>query len=187
MGDVVALSGAVRRLASEIGKIASDLRLLQRTAGRNRRDQPASRPAGFVDHAGEGEPLGAGNGQSGLLSGPWLRCHDCRRRRSRPARAERHDAGHRVERAARVSILDARLDVSARPDDRGLEADAARCRELLDRSTAMATALSPYLGYAKTAELAKDVSSHRPSDPRAGARTAPARDASSTASCRSRR
>jgi aspartate ammonia-lyase len=37
----------------------------------------------------------------------------------------------------------------------GLEADAGRCRELLDRSTAVATALSPYLGYAATAEIAK--------------------------------
>jgi aspartate ammonia-lyase len=38
----------------------------------------------------------------------------------------------------------------------GIEADEARCRELLDRSTAVATALSPYLGYAKTAEIAKE-------------------------------
>jgi aspartate ammonia-lyase len=38
----------------------------------------------------------------------------------------------------------------------GIEADAARCRELLDRSTAMATALSPYIGYARTAEVAKE-------------------------------
>jgi aspartate ammonia-lyase len=38
----------------------------------------------------------------------------------------------------------------------GIEADEARCRELLDRSTAVATALSPYIGYAKTAELAKE-------------------------------
>jgi aspartate ammonia-lyase len=37
----------------------------------------------------------------------------------------------------------------------GIEADAERCRELLERSTAVATALSPYLGYAKTAEIAK--------------------------------
>jgi aspartate ammonia-lyase len=37
----------------------------------------------------------------------------------------------------------------------GIEADDERCRELLDRSTAVATALSPYLGYAKTAEIAK--------------------------------
>jgi aspartate ammonia-lyase len=38
----------------------------------------------------------------------------------------------------------------------GIVADEARARELLDRSTAVATALSPYLGYAKTAEIAKE-------------------------------
>jgi aspartate ammonia-lyase len=38
----------------------------------------------------------------------------------------------------------------------GLKADAERCRELLDRSTAVATALSPYIGYAATAEIAKE-------------------------------
>ena len=38
----------------------------------------------------------------------------------------------------------------------GIVADAARCRELLDRSTAVATALSPYIGYAATAEIAKE-------------------------------
>ena len=38
----------------------------------------------------------------------------------------------------------------------GIQADDARCRELLDRSTAVATALSPYIGYAKTAEIAKE-------------------------------
>jgi len=37
----------------------------------------------------------------------------------------------------------------------GITVDAERCRELLDRSTAVATALSPYIGYAKTAEIAK--------------------------------
>jgi len=38
----------------------------------------------------------------------------------------------------------------------GIGADAARCRELLDRSTAVATALSPWIGYAATAEIAKE-------------------------------
>jgi aspartate ammonia-lyase len=37
----------------------------------------------------------------------------------------------------------------------GIQADETRCRELLDRSTAVATALSPYIGYAETAEIAK--------------------------------
>ena len=38
----------------------------------------------------------------------------------------------------------------------GIDADPERCRELLDRSTAVATALSPYLGYAQTADIAKE-------------------------------
>ncbi len=37
----------------------------------------------------------------------------------------------------------------------GMTADVERSRELLDRSTATATALSPYIGYAATAEIAK--------------------------------
>jgi aspartate ammonia-lyase len=38
----------------------------------------------------------------------------------------------------------------------GIVADAERARELLDRSTAAATALSPYIGYAATAAIAKE-------------------------------
>jgi aspartate ammonia-lyase len=38
----------------------------------------------------------------------------------------------------------------------GITANDARARELLDRSTAAATALSPYIGYAATAEIAKE-------------------------------
>ena len=38
----------------------------------------------------------------------------------------------------------------------GITADAVRARELLDRSTAVATALSPHIGYAETAEIAKE-------------------------------
>jgi aspartate ammonia-lyase len=45
----------------------------------------------------------------------------------------------------------------------GIRADEARCRELLDRSTAVATALSPYIGYAATADIAKtSVNTGRP-------------------------
>jgi aspartate ammonia-lyase len=38
----------------------------------------------------------------------------------------------------------------------GIQPDEGRCRELMDRSTAVATALSPYVGYAVTAEVAKE-------------------------------
>jgi aspartate ammonia-lyase len=36
-----------------------------------------------------------------------------------------------------------------------IRADEEQCRFLLDRSTALATALSPYIGYSATAEIAK--------------------------------
>ena len=78
MGDVVAYSGAMRRLAIEVGKVASDLRLLSMgpragLAG----NHAAGGAAGFVDHAGQGESVGPRDGQSGLLSGDRLR-HDDR-------------------------------------------------------------------------------------------------------------
>ena len=54
-----------------------------------------------------------------------------------------------------VTILREALRVFTAKTIRGLQADEARARELLDRSTAAATALSPYIGYAATADLAK--------------------------------
>jgi len=53
-----------------------------------------------------------------------------------------------ILRAAMSTLADRTID--------GIAADEARARELLDRSTAMATALSPYIGYAATADVAKD-------------------------------
>ena len=39
---------------------------------------------------------------------------------------------------------------------RGIEADPARARRLLDESTALVTALSPLIGYARASELAQE-------------------------------
>jgi len=55
------------------------------------------------------------------------------------------------ESSERRALLRARL----RTID-GIVADESRARELLDRSTATATALSPHIGYAATAEIAKE-------------------------------
>jgi fumarate hydratase class II len=38
----------------------------------------------------------------------------------------------------------------------GIEADAARCRELTDRSLMLVTALTPYIGYDQAAAVAKE-------------------------------
>jgi aspartate ammonia-lyase len=76
MGDVLSYSGALRRLAVELSKIASDLRLLSMgpRAGLSEIVLPAVQPGSSIMPGGRG----------------------------RAARAERDDAGHRLERAARV-------------------------------------------------------------------------------------
>jgi argininosuccinate lyase len=54
-----------------------------------------------------------------------------------------------------IKILGNAMGVLDRRCVAGIQADDERCRELLDRSTAIATALSPYIGYAETADIAK--------------------------------
>src|SRR5690606_8358066 len=54
-----------------------------------------------------------------------------------------------------ITILGNAMGVFDRGCVAGIQADEERCRELLDRSTAIATALSPYIGYAETADIAK--------------------------------
>jgi aspartate ammonia-lyase len=54
-----------------------------------------------------------------------------------------------------VKILTSATTVLRLKTVQGIRADARRARELLDRSTALATALSPHIGYAATAEIAK--------------------------------
>jgi aspartate ammonia-lyase len=54
-----------------------------------------------------------------------------------------------------TTILGNAMRVLAERAVEGATADEERCRELLDRSTAVATALSTYIGYAQTAEIAK--------------------------------
>jgi aspartate ammonia-lyase len=54
------------------------------------------------------------------------------------------------------AILRAAIKVLRLRSVDGIVANKERARELLDRSTATATALSPYIGYAATAEIAKE-------------------------------
>jgi aspartate ammonia-lyase len=157
MGDVVSYSGAMRRLSVELGKVASDLRLLSMgpRAGISEITLPAVQPGSSI-MPGKVNPsipemvnqvcyqvMGcdvtvAAAGEAGQLELnvmmpviAWNTIH--------------------VSRMLRES-----MNVLRTRCVEGIEVDAARCRELLDRSTATATALSPYLGYAKTAEIAKE-------------------------------
>ena len=55
-----------------------------------------------------------------------------------------------------LSVLDDRLRQFAVECVAGIEADVERCRMLLEQSSAMATPLAPYIGYALAAAIAKE-------------------------------
>jgi aspartate ammonia-lyase len=156
MGDVVALSGAVRRLSVEAGKIASDLRLLSMgpRAGLAEVAMPAVQPGSSI-MPGKVNPSIAE-----MVNQVCYQVMGCDHTIAAAGEAGQLELNVMMPVIAwnaihAVAILANALETFRTRAIEGLTADADRARELLDRSTATATALSPYLGYAKTAELAK--------------------------------
>jgi aspartate ammonia-lyase len=157
MGDVLTYSGALRRLAVELDKIASDLRLLSSgpRAGLAEIQLPAVQPGSSI-MPGKVNP-----------SVPEMVNQVCHQVLGCDAAILAASAAGQLELNVMMpviawnalhasSILTSAITVLAERCVTGIKADETRCRELLDRSTAVATALSPYIGYAATAEIAKE-------------------------------
>jgi len=157
MGDVLAYSGSLRRLAVEVDKIASDLRLLSSgpRAGLGEIQLPAVQPGSSI-MPGKVNP-----------SVPEMVNQVCQQVWGCDAAVLAASAAGQLElnvmmpviawNALHASmILASAMKVLTERTVEGLRADEARARELLHRSTAVATALSPYIGYEKTAEIAKE-------------------------------
>jgi aspartate ammonia-lyase len=156
MGDVLAYSGALRRLAVEVDKIASDLRLMASgpRAGLAEVLLPAVQPGSSI-MPGKVNP-----------SVPEMVNQVCQQVFGCDATVLASAAAGQLELNVMMpvmawnalhatTILGNAMRVLADRCVAGMVADEARCRELLDRSTAVATALSPYIGYAQTADIAK--------------------------------
>jgi aspartate ammonia-lyase len=157
MGDVLAYSGALRRLAVEVGKVASDLRLLSMgpRAGIAELQLPAVQPGSSI------MPGKVNPSVPEMINQVCFQVIGCD-----AAILAAADAGQlelnvmmpvmawNALHASRILGSAMRVFVSRCID--GIVADEERCRELLDRSTAVATALSPYIGYAATADIAKE-------------------------------
>jgi aspartate ammonia-lyase len=156
MGDVLAYSGALRRVAVEAGKVASDLRLLSMgpRAGIGEIHLPPVQPGSSI------MPGKVNPSVPEMVNQVCFQVFGCD-----AAILAASDAGQlelnvmmpviawNAMHATR--ILTNAMHVLQVRCVAGISADEARCRELLDRSTALATALSPYIGYAATAEIAK--------------------------------
>ena len=164
MGDVLAYSGAVRRLAVEVGKIASDLRLLNMgpRAGLSEIALPAVQPGSSI-MPGKVNPSIAE-----MVNQVCYQVVGCDAAIAAACEAGQLELNVMMPVIAwnalhETTILKAAMTALRERSVEGIVADARRCRELLDRSTALATALSPHLGYAVTAEVAKEsVATGRP-------------------------
>ncbi len=157
MGDVLAYSGALRRLAVELDKVASDLRLLSMgpRAGLAEISLPPVQPGSSI-MPGKVNP-----------SIPEMVNQVCCQVIGNDAAVAAACAAGELELNVMMPVIawnvlhaagiltTAMVALRLRTIE-GMAADAAHCRELLDRSTAVATALCPYLGYAATAEIANE-------------------------------
>jgi aspartate ammonia-lyase len=157
MGDILEYSGALRRLAVELNKIASDLRLLASgpRAGLAEIVLPAVQPGSSI------MPGKVNPSIPEMVNQVCFQVLGCDATVAAAAEAGQLELNVMMPVIAwnaihASGILRQAMIVFRTRAVEGLAADPARCRELLDRSTAVATALSPYLGYATTAELAKE-------------------------------
>lgn len=156
MGDVVSYSGALRRTAVELGKIATDLRLLSMgpRAGIAEIRLPAVQPGSSI------MPGKVNPSIPEMVNQVCFQVFGCDTTVMIAGEAGELELNVMMPVIAWNTLHAQRILTNAMKALRertveGIEADRVRARELLDRSTAMATALSPYIGYAATAEVAK--------------------------------
>jgi aspartate ammonia-lyase len=156
MGDVLACSGALRRLAVEVGKVASDLRLLSMgpRAGIAEVQLPPVQPGSSI------MPGKVNPSVPEMVNQVCFQVIGCDATILAAADAGQLELNVMMPVIAwnalhATRILTQAMDVLQTRCIEGIKADEERCRELLDRSTALATALSPYIGYAATADIAK--------------------------------
>ena len=157
MGDVLAYSGAMRRLAVELGKIASDLRLLSMgpRAGLSEIALPAVQPGSSI------MPGKVNPSVPEMVNQVCFQVVGCDTTVCMAAEAGQLELNVMMPVIAwntlhaSTILRNAMRTLTTRTVD-GITADEPRARELLERSTALATALSPYLGYENTAEIAKE-------------------------------
>ena len=157
MGDVLAYSGAMRRLAVELGKVASDLRLLSMgpRAGLAEITLPAVQPGSSI------MPGKVNPSVPEMVNQVCFQVMGCDTTIMMGCEAGQLELNVMMPVIAwnalhASSILREAMKVLRMRCVDGIAADTTRARELLDRSTAAATALSPYIGYSATAEIAKE-------------------------------
>jgi aspartate ammonia-lyase len=157
MGDLLAYSGALRRLAVEVSKVASDLRLLSMgpRAGLAEITLPAVQPGSSI------MPGKVNPSIPEMVNQVCYQVIGCDATIAAACEAGQLELNVMMPVIAwnaihATTILRQALKMLRLKCVDGIVANPDRCRALLEASSAMATALSPYLGYARTAEIANE-------------------------------
>ena len=157
MGDVSAYSGAMRRLSIELGKVASDLRLLSMgpRAGIGEITLPPVQPGSSI------MPGKVNPSIPEMVNQVCYQVMGCDTTVAMACEAGQLELNVMMPVIAWNALHSSRIlreSMSALRTKcvEGIAANPERSRELLDRSTAVATALSPHIGYAATADIAKE-------------------------------
>src|SRR5207249_10992843 len=161
LGDATAFSGLLRTYAVDLGKIASDLRLLASGPRTGLREivLPAVQP---------GSSIMPGKVNPSICEMLNMVCFEVIGRDAAVAAAS--GAGQLElnvmmpvmidDILEAMAILTAASGLFASRCLADLRADAVRCRFYFERSPALATAMNPLIGYAAAAELAKEAARH---------------------------
>jgi fumarate hydratase class II len=156
LAGAVSASGALRALATDLIKIADDLRLLSSgpRAGFREIRLPAVQPGSSI-MPGKVNPV-----MAEMLDMVCFHVMGCDATIAHAARAGQLEINVMMPVAAynlllAVEILARGMDAFTERCVRGIEADAETCRRYAESSTSLATALSPYIGYGRAAALAQ--------------------------------
>jgi fumarate hydratase class II len=155
--DAVEAAGHLATIAASLAKIASDIRLLGSgpRAGLAELRLPATQPGSSI-MPGKVNPV-----MSEMMVQVCHYAHGltqtvvmCGRDGHFELNVTIPLIAHSLHEAIRCLANASRVFASACVD--GIEADAARCRELMDRSLMLVTALNPHIGYDNAASVAKE-------------------------------
>ena len=157
LGDIVAVSSALRGVALELTKIANDLRLLSSgpRTGLAEITLPAVQPGSSI-MPGKVNPA-----MAELLNQVCFQVIGCDTTVAYAGQAGQLELNVMMPVVAHnlifsMTILTNAVRVFTTKCVVGITADAARCREYADHSVGLATALNPYLGYGQAATLVKE-------------------------------
>ncbi len=155
--DCVEVAGALAAIATALTKIANDIRLLGSgpRAGLAELRLPATQPGSSIMPGKVNPVMSEMLVQVGLyVQGLTQTVVGCGRDGHLELNVTLPLMAHCLHEA--IHCLANGAAVFAEKCVRGLEADAARCRELVDRSLMLVTALNPHIGYDRAAAVAKE-------------------------------